>query len=497
MKKEFKDILFTLTLAFALSLVFSSCSDSDIAGISGGEEGNGEFVVTGTMANVAVFEETIGDEDYLSSKAQVYYDRVGKQLMFSWYKPNTKDEEEYNANVDCIGIYPEVNLEENPSPTLMKFKLDPAQALIVKQTTTTGSFISADNQVANFTNGQRYYSFFPYRAQTLETGAFNYTNVPVSFAGQVQTANEQMGYYFENTTASKALFLESEKAAAAHLGKYDYMASSATSPSDQYVKFYYEHVGSIARFYMVCPSRADDNIFYDSLQVYNSEANFTINATLNITTKELTPTRTSHVMSLGFHPAIDMTCSDEHNSEDAYQKKISYYWQNKTNGAGCIMAYMMFAPIKLKELTEAPTLYLLGRQASYYDTKEAYNEAKGFNESDPGFIKTNEAYAALPKIQRMKIYEASELAAYNTAKGTTYTAEQFAALPLSDRMKGYTRKYYKATLSKLDCNAGKHHQWSVANAPEDAPITFEEISIQEWEEGPGFTNGEGDGTGEW
>ena len=195
---------FPLTLAFsfmlALTLSLFSCSDSDVAGVSNVEEGNNEFIVTGTMANVAVFEEGISDEDYLSSKANVYYDRVGKQLMFSWFKPDTEDEDEYNANVDCIGIYPEVNLEETPNPTMMKFKLDPAQALIVKQTTTTGSFISADEGVANFTNGQRYYSFYPHRT----AGLFNYTNVPVSYAGQVQTANEQMGYYFENTTATKA-----------------------------------------------------------------------------------------------------------------------------------------------------------------------------------------------------------------------------------------------------------------------------------------------------
>lgn len=488
--KKVNNILVLLSLTFTFALV--ACSDDDIANGTVGNDTYSSYNVTGTMVNVAVFEETIGDEDYLSSKANVYYDRVGKQLMFSWYKPDTEDEEEYDANVDCIGIYPEVNLEENPSPTLMKFKLDPAQALIVKQTTTTGSFISADGGVANFTNGTRYYSFFPYKAQTLETGAFNYTNVPLSFAGQVQTANEQMGYYFENTTESKALFLESEKAAAAHIGKYDYMASSATSPTDQYVKFYYEHVGSIARFYMVCPSAADDNIFYDSLQVYNSQANFTINATLDIREKTLTPTKTSHVMSLAFHPAIDMTCSDKHSTGTEYEKKISYYWQNQTNGAGCIMAYMMFAPIKLKELSEAPTLYLIGRQASYYTYSE-YLAAKGKTEEQV----TEEQFNALPKIDRMKVYESKS--EYETAKSVVLTDDQWNALKLvpSDIMKDYTRKCYKATLSKLDCNAGKHHQWSVANAPEDAPITFQEITIQEWEEGTGFTNTDGVGTEDW
>ena len=133
--KKVNNILVLLSLTFTFALV--ACSDDDIANGTVGNDTYSSYNVTGTMVNVAVFEETIGDEDYLSSKANVYYDRVGKQLMFSWYKPDTEDPDEYNANVDCIGIYPEVNLAEK-SPTLMKFKLDPAQDLIVKQTTTTG-----------------------------------------------------------------------------------------------------------------------------------------------------------------------------------------------------------------------------------------------------------------------------------------------------------------------------------------------------------------------
>ena len=493
MKKEFKDILFTLTLAFSLSLVFSSCSDSDIASISGGEEGNSEFVVTGTMANVAVFEEGIGEQDDVRSKAQVYYDRVGKKLMFTWYKPDTKDDEEYNANVDKIGIFAATNSEVQ-----MGYKLNPDVDLIQKETTTTGTFMSMDPAVENFTNGTRYYSYYPYNS----AGGFTSANVPISYAGQVQKANEQMGYYFNWNDPE---YLESEKKAAEHLGKYNYMVSSATSPTDQYVKFFYSHVGSILRFYMTCPSGADENIFYDSLQVYNSEANFTIDATMNIAERSVVPTRTSHVMSLGFHPAIDMTCNNKHDAAtsteyEEHEKKISWYWK-KDRSKGYIMAYMMASPINLHNYSEFPTLYLIGRQASYY-TRDEYNKAKGYTvggdgkTNNDGYIDNDDVYAALPKIQRMKIYEASELEDYNIAKGTSYTAEQFAALPLSDRMKDYQRKYYKTTLEKLNLEAGKHHQWVPVLNP-DEPITFEEISIQEWEEGPGFTNEEGNGTEEW
>jgi hypothetical protein len=96
----------------------------------------------------------------------------------------------------------------------------------------------------------------------------------------------------------------------------------------------------------------------------------------------------------------------------------------------------------------------------------------------------------------MKIYEASEREAYNALNGTNWTAEEFAALPASDKMKDYQRKVYKAELVKLKLEAGKHHQWVPAASP-DSPIEFQNISIQEWENGPGFTNADGDGTADW
>ena len=122
------------------------------------------------------------------------------------------------------------------------------------------------------------------------------------------------------------------------------------------------------------------------------------------------------------------------------------------------MAYMMVAPINLKNyLEEAPTLYLIGRKAlSFYEDFEDYNAAH-----DPDI-----------------------------------TEEQFNALLPSEKIKTYERKVYKAELSKLNLQAGKHHQWVPAASP-DSPIEFQNISIQEWENGPGFTNTDGDGTEDW
>lgn len=473
-----KKIFTYMTLMAAV--ILTACSDDDIAQSSTKVTSEDMKGVTGTITNVAEFEEGEGNQGGIRSKAQDYYDRVAGKLKFTWIKPNFdygEHPDEYKANVDHIGIF----AAGNPNVQL-DFMLNPDKALIIKETTTTGMFISADGAVNPINGGKTYYSYYPYTNE----GVFNATNVPISFRGQVQTANEQMGYYFKNTTEADVLFLASEKEAAAHLGKYDFMVSDGTAAADNEVKFYFTHVGSIVRFYMTCPSTADENMFYDSLQVYNSQANFTLDATMNLATKELTPTKTSHVMSLGFHPAIDMTCNNKHESSDPDEKKISWYW--KENGLkGYIMAYMMVAPINLREITESPTLYLIGRKASYYTYIE-YKTAKGDDDI------TEATFNALPKIQKMKIYE--NLTEYNEAHDPDISQDDFDKLPASDKMKDYERKVYKAELVKLKLEAGKHHQWVPAASP-DSPIEFQNISIQEWENYPGFTNKDGAGTEDW
>lgn len=454
-------------MALVTVAVLTACSDNDIAQSSSVTDSLDKFTVTGTMANVAVFEEGAGDSEPLASKSQLYYDRVNKKMKFTWVKAT-----------DHIGIYAEGN-----ESTQLDFKLDPAEDLIDHGTSITGVFMPEDGGVNPIVGGTLYYTYFPYKAVSIETGDFTYENIPISYRGQVQATNEQMNRYWQST-GDKDIFLESEKAAAAHLSNYTYLVSDATATAGNHVHFQYSYVGSIVRFYIACPSKASDDIYYDSLQVYNSQANFTRDATLNLETKAVTPTKTSHVMSLGFHPAIDMT-NDSDDSKDTY-----HYWDQESEApkTGYIMAYMMVSPIDLSGLSESSTLYLIGRKPSYY-TWEEYKTAKGV------YI-TEEAFNALDKVQKMKIYETMD--AYNAAVDPDVDAATWATMTNIDKMRDFERKVYKkSNMSKLNFQAGKHHQWAAADAGPDDPIIFQNITIQEWTEGTGFTNADGNGTEEW
>jgi hypothetical protein len=133
------------------------------------------------------------------------------------------------------------------------------------------------------------------------------------------------------------------------------------------------------------------------------------------------------------------------------------------------------------------TLYLISRQPHYYTTKEEYNEYYGTTLDDA-------AFAALTQAQKMKVYK--NVDDYNAGKLTSISSGDFAALTVDQKLKEYERKVYAATLSKINFEAGKHYQWKPVLNP-DEPITFTEISIQEWEQGTTFTNEDGTGTEDW
>lgn len=471
MKKEFKDILFTLTLAFALSLVFSSCSDDDLAAspkvTDPLDELLDKYAVTGTMASTAEFEGGIGDADgeneRIAPKSQLYYDRVNNKLKFTW------------TEGDKIGIF-----SESDDKSQFAFILDSSTPLTVQETSVSGVFEPFDKEAAYPINvTTKYYSYFPYKVQTLETGNFTYNDVPVTYRDQTQTANEQMNLYFRVRDNE---FLETEKAATAHLAACDYMVSDVTSTEAAHVHFNYSHMGSIVRFYIQCPVTSNPGLFVDSLQVVNNDKVFTTDAVMNINAHTLEQRKTSRVMSLKFNPAIDMT-----NNYDS-SKGTYHYWNSKKPANGYIMAYMMIAPTDLsREEVGNSTLYMIARQPKYYTTATEYNSYYGTSLDD-------DAFAALNQFQKMKVYK--DVDAYNASNEPDITSVDFAALPIDKKLIDPERKIYNATLSKINFEAGKHYQWKPVLNP-DEPITFKEITIQEWKEGVNYTNTDGTGTGDW
>ena len=102
---------------------------------------------------------------------------------------------------------------------------------------------------------------------------------------------------------------------------------------------------------------------------------------------------------------------------------------------------MMIAPTDLTDVDKSK-LYLLGREPAYY-TLEEYNAAKGTSLDAT-------ANAALAKHKKIKIYETK--AAYDAVHDPDFdgTDEQYNAKTLGFKLKDATRKFYVATLSKLN-----------------------------------------------
>lgn len=413
-------------IALAAMTLLAACSDNDIAGIGSLEEDNTPKVI-GTMTSVTDFNGGVGDTDPLTSKSALYYDRKNSKLKFTWEAG------------DETGVYAAINKDQQ-----VAFIVDP-ESIEEQGTSVQGVFEPKDKGAGYpIAAGQTYYSYFPFNSATVD-----YNQVPATFKGQVQSANDRMRLNWGDRTEEELeAFLESEKASAAHTGAYDYMAATATATAAAHVHFYYQHLVSFARFYMYCPGiepgtpeKPEDDFFIDSLQVVNDEADFILDATIDLAeeTRTFTATKTSHVMSLKFIPCIDMSNVLEDDTKVTYD-----YWRKSTTDKyyGYIMAYMVLAPIDLTDKANSK-LYLYARKAiSYY----------------------------------------ADVAEYNEAKGTSLTAEEFAALAKSEKIKTFVRKAYVATLSKIKFEAGSHYQWNATAYDPEEPIHFNPVTLEGWTE---------------
>ena len=491
-----KKILTYMTLMAAVLL--TACSDGeDFAQKS--ESSNLGY--TGNRNTISmplvVHEENWDGNSGLESKSSLSYKYNTGRLLFEWFVG------------DKVAVYPLNYVEGGVKKRHNSGDSQCTSWQIYSVTTTTeksvGVFDEDDAHISTHKD-ESYIAVSPYILDDTD-----YSDIPVTYVGQVQSASAKIGAYMKKSTPSEEVkYVASEVEACSHLSKYDYLVDKERQATEDGGKMRFEmkRLSSIVRFYMKVPER----IVFDSLQLYNPTKNFTLTTTLDGSTGKYAeePTRKSHATSLKLNEfGFDYTTCIA---------KDDYYY-NPTIG-WVMLCYMMVAPIDLSETaTEQSTLYLIGREPLCYTNVVDYNNAWGTKISAETFatytpaqkIKlygnvsdyntdnhkslTEGEFNALPKSDKMMVYP--DVAAFNAAKGKSLSSEDFDKLTIGQKITRYTRKVYKATLAKKNLQADVLYQWSTANAAEDAPIEFQNITIQEWTEGPGFTNADGNGTADW
>lgn len=450
--------IFTYMGLMAAALL-TACSNDDIAQSSTKTSQIEEIAIDGNYITmpIALHEEDWDGNDMPSSKAQLYYDYSSGQATFSW------------EIGDYIGVYPVTG--DPATSSIQQWKI-----WHVKQSgnKSIGIFDQDDEHIGHHEGS--FIAVFPDI-----TDDTDYRDIPITYLGQIQSASSKMHEYLIGKYEE---YVNSEREAGSHLAKYDYLVDSERAATEESgkVRFDMKRLGAVTRFFIKVPAK----IVFDSLQVYNSEKEFTLTTTLDASTGEYAaePTRKSKVISLQLNKFGFDYWKSVAGDDNYYSETVGWTMQ----------CYMMVAPIDLSgESTPTSTLYLIGREPHFYANADEYNAAKGTG-------LTPEAFAALTQGEKIKVY--TSVGAFNTAKGLTggnaLNETQFNALSTAQKMSEYTRKIYKAeNLAKKDFQADGLYQWTVTGAGADDPITFDEITIQEWTEGPGFTNADGNGTADW
>lgn len=229
-------------------------------------------------------------------------------------------------------------------------------------------------------------------------------------------------------------YLASEKAASAHLSDYLFMHGEAEQTSSGFTSFDMYHLGATVRFFMKIPD-ADNPQVFDSLIIYHKYV------------------------------------SDE---------PIQMFTAKGTFNLGT------------KELTR------VGGQPSMLTLKLGPEDGSGLDLVD--HESTSEDYGKYSSVYKRGANYL--MVAYMEMYPVSITLEAMK-LPtlylIGHRGTGAdkVRTVYKATLTKKNIRAGYVYQWTCAPDDEE-PISFEEITVQQWEDEVGYNNGEtGKGTANW
>lgn len=324
---------------FATAMMLASCSSED-----------------NVLPEVPVIEEdglhaTLPEVEPLDNitRSTLIYDLAQKKTLFSW------------ESTDDIGVFAiEANSEHRQQQRFVPVSEADTEKdwfeSLPDYSSLTIQFKGADDGINVLTENKQYIAGKPYF-----TDEMDYSSIDVSYLGQKQTAAVKQRYYpgfagIVLTDAQKAEWQASEKAASAHLGAYDYLASNIVWTNYKgAVTFPLKRLGAICRFYIKCPGQ----YVYDRLTLVNNDVDFITTGVVDLATKTITPKTTSHSMSVELQN-IDMTSPSTN---------LSYY---KT--AGYIIVYMMVgAPLDMSPSAKmAPILYLAAHEKDYPEKKHYF-----------------------------------------------------------------------------------------------------------------------------
>lgn len=337
-----KKILTYMTLMAAV--ILTACSDADDFA-----QGNKTVVVPSEIGKIEATTGSIPDfmyeEGELTSRSSLAYDHFNARMKFSWKQPKS-------GGSDAIGVFA-LN-DDNPTESAQMKYVVTDDDLVESGNYVTGVFENADPEAAPLGKENEYEACSPWK----DGYDMDYTQVPISYLGQKQASNVQMSllktYNTSKSEDDKALYMASEAAACAHLGAYDFMASSATTTIAAHAHFLFQHMGATVRFFMLAPS---NDVTYDSLQLVNNYKKFPVRAKMNVKEKTLTPVEERHVLSLEFNGGIDMSDAD---------KRATYMY---TYSKPMIVAYMEVPAIDLtfEDANKKSQLYLLAHRIDTTD----------------------------------------------------------------------------------------------------------------------------------
>ena len=338
-----KKILTYMTLMAAVLL--TACSDADDFA-----QGNKTVVVPSEIGKIEATTGSIPDfmyeEGELTSRSSLAYDHFNARMKFSWKQPKS-------GGADAIGVFA---LNDNPTVSAQMKYVVTDDDLVESGNYVTGVFENAEPAAAPLDKEYEYEACSPWK----DGYDKDYTQVPISYLEQKQASNVQMKLLKEyndggkTDEGKKADYMASEAAACAHLGAYDFMASTATTTIAAHAHFLFQHMGATVRFFMLAPS---NDVIYDSLQLVNNYKKFPVRAKMNVKEKTLTPVEERHVLSLEFNGGIDMSDAD---------KRATYMY---TYSKPMIVAYMEVPAIDLtfEDANKKSQLYLLAHRIDTTD----------------------------------------------------------------------------------------------------------------------------------